>query len=378
MSKTSAQQISDGRLTISIALATYNGSKFVEAQLRSLAEQSYLPAEIVVTDDGSTDDTLERIAAFATTAPFPIHIHRNEGKLGYRKNFLKAASLCTSDIVAFCDQDDIWHTDKLHRVAAAFADSEVQLVCHNASVVDKEGNFIRPMHPENAYAARLEAMDGSPWEFLFGFTISFRRRLIAFLSLHEGSSDPNHQGELLGHDQWVTLLASAFGRKIYIDAPLVDYRQHGNNTFGVDRDGGQPLLERMHLKIEDRAAFFGRLRRVSQINAKIIGQIATFQDVTPAEASRCLQAAERWESLSELYSLRAKAYSEPSIFQRIASVSRLKTAGAYGDKGIWSYGKKAFARDILLGVLAGPLITRLGAKPSNYDSSLRALIPLAS
>ncbi len=362
--------------TTSIALATYNGSKFIEAQLQSLADQEHLPAEIVVTDDGSTDDTLHRITTFAKNAPFPIHIHRNEHKLGYRKNFLKAASFCTSEIVAFCDQDDYWRPNKLSRVAEAFRDPEVLLVSHNAAVVDATGNFIRPLNPENAFPTCINAMDGSPWEFPFGFTTSFRARLIAFLPLHETSRDPYHADELLGHDQWVTLLASALGRKIYIEDFLVDYRLHGANTFGVATDGGQSLLERLHLKIEDRSDVFGRLKHAAWVNANIMTRIAAFKDISHDASRRAAEAAARWQNLSELYDLRTRAYTAPSIFERFGAVSRLVAMNGYNEAGIWSFGWKSHARDLLLGGLAGPLITRLGAKKSDRDAGLHALSSL--
>ena len=364
--------------TISIALATYNGSKFIEAQLQSLADQDHLPIEIVITDDGSTDDTLDRIATFARTAPFPIHIHRNDDKLGYRKNFLKAAALCTAEIVAFCDQDDHWRPNKLNRVAEAFRDPEVFLVSHNAAVVDATGNFIRPLNPEKAFPASIDAMDGSPWEFPFGFTTSFRSSLMAFLPLHETSLDPYHAGELLGHDQWVTLLASALGRKVYIEDFLVDYRLHGANTFGVSTEGGQSLFERLHLKIEDRSDVFGRLKRAARVNTTILARVAASKGIAKIDARRATQAAERWQSLSELYELRTRAYTVGSIFERFGAVSRLAALNGYNDTGVWSFGRKSQARDLLLGVLAGPLITQLGAKKSDRDAGLRALSPLPS
>ena len=69
---------------ISVAMATFNGSRFIEAQLRSLASQTDLPAELVVVDDGSHDDTLTKVVEFSETAPFPVRIHRNRVRLGYR------------------------------------------------------------------------------------------------------------------------------------------------------------------------------------------------------------------------------------------------------------------------------------------------------
>src|SRR5882757_11091931 len=111
--------------TISIAMATYNGGKYIRQQLDSFAAQTMLPSELIVTDDGSSDNTLEIIAEFVATAPFPVRVERNEKNLGYRANFMKAASLCKGDLISFSDQDDIWLPQKLEKCAAPFANDDV-------------------------------------------------------------------------------------------------------------------------------------------------------------------------------------------------------------------------------------------------------------
>ena len=81
-------------MKISIAMATYNGAKYIRDQLDTLGRQTLPPVELVVTDDGSTDATLSIVEAFSAVAPFPVRIIRNTNRLGYEENFLKAASLC--------------------------------------------------------------------------------------------------------------------------------------------------------------------------------------------------------------------------------------------------------------------------------------------
>src|SRR5690242_1811791 len=100
-------------ISVSVAMATCNGQKFIREQLDSLATQCYLPSELVITDDASSDKTVAIAEQFAKAAPFTVHIHRHDNRMGYRTNFMRAASLCTSDLIAFCDQDDIWAPQKL-------------------------------------------------------------------------------------------------------------------------------------------------------------------------------------------------------------------------------------------------------------------------
>ena len=94
--------------TVSVVMATYNGAAFIDEQLRSLAAQTVLPSELVVSDDGSTDGTLVHVERFAEVAPFPVLVLRNTEPLGYGENFLRAARLATGDCIALCDQDDVW------------------------------------------------------------------------------------------------------------------------------------------------------------------------------------------------------------------------------------------------------------------------------
>jgi glycosyltransferase involved in cell wall biosynthesis len=127
---------------ISIAMTTYNGERFLEEQLRSLTEQTKLPNELVVCDDGSTDRTPEILAQFAKGASFPVKIVINNHRLGWRENFLKAASLCSSDYIAFCDQDDIWLKEKLAVVESHLRRNQCMLLQHGFRLINHAGNVI--------------------------------------------------------------------------------------------------------------------------------------------------------------------------------------------------------------------------------------------
>ena len=85
----------------SVALCTYNGERFLQIQLDSLAAQTILPGELLICDDASTDDTLQILDNFSKTSPFPVRIFSNKINLGYVKNFEQAISLCTNEII-FC------------------------------------------------------------------------------------------------------------------------------------------------------------------------------------------------------------------------------------------------------------------------------------
>jgi glycosyltransferase involved in cell wall biosynthesis len=97
-------------------MTAFNGSKYIKEQLHSFAIQTRLPDEVVVCDDLSSDDTFEILDNFSRTAPFKMILVRNEKNLGYSKNFEKALTLCSGDLIFLSDQDDIWYEEKIARM----------------------------------------------------------------------------------------------------------------------------------------------------------------------------------------------------------------------------------------------------------------------
>lgn len=91
---------------ISIVMATYNGGRFLKEQLNSLCKQTRIPDEVIVVDDGSTDNTLAILEEFSKVLNLSIHINTNH--LGVNGNFEKGLNLCSGDYIMFCDQDDYW------------------------------------------------------------------------------------------------------------------------------------------------------------------------------------------------------------------------------------------------------------------------------
>jgi hypothetical protein len=130
-------------MDISIAMCTYNGSRFLETQLHSISRQLKLPLELVICDDGSSDDTSEIVQRFAATVPFAVRFHRNAGTLGSTKNFEQAMKLCRGEVIALCDQDDLWEPEKLSVMAAVLeAEPAIVGVFSNARLIDGDGSAL--------------------------------------------------------------------------------------------------------------------------------------------------------------------------------------------------------------------------------------------
>lgn len=202
---------------ISIAMATFNGGTYLRPQLQSLAEQTLLPNELVICDDGSSDDTLVEVERFARAAPFTVRVMRNIARLGYARNFEKALSLCTGDLVFLCDQDDYWLPSKVLRIVELFAAMpDVQVIQSDMHLADKD------LHLSGR--TQLEAIRslGFPEDlFITGCGTAIRSSwLQVALPLPP----------LAAHDDWISRLAIAVGLRYLLREPLQYYRRHDNNT----------------------------------------------------------------------------------------------------------------------------------------------------
>lgn len=118
----------------SVIIATYNGTKFIEEQFDSILAQSVQPDEVVITDDGSKDNTREVVQRYIDEHELnrTWHLHVNEKNKGYARNFLDGAMLTTGDIVFFCDQDDIWTSDRVRKMSEVMEKNpKINLLCSN-------------------------------------------------------------------------------------------------------------------------------------------------------------------------------------------------------------------------------------------------------
>lgn len=217
--------------TISVAMATYNGGVYLQDQLDSLAEQECSPLEVVITDDGSKDDTVSLINSFVLHAPFPVRLEQNSENLGYGRNFLKAAAMCKGRHVAFCDQDDVWLPQKLRQVSAVLAKNDYDLVVHSAKVVDRSLNSLGVNFPDIESSRPLRFDETRVGRFWPGFTLTVSQSLLQMLESEIGQT-PTSYDQKFAHDEFICELAYK-QRSIYmISEPLALYRQHGNNLIG--------------------------------------------------------------------------------------------------------------------------------------------------
>jgi glycosyltransferase involved in cell wall biosynthesis len=214
-------------------MCTYNGAAFLRAQLESILAQSRRPDEIVICDDGSTDETESVVKEFA-----PIVFHRNEKNLGAVKNFERAIGLCTGDIITLSDQDDVWREDKLQRIEEAFRMTPTAgLVFSEAEIVDENLTSLnRRMWNEvdfNAHKRKLVAQGRALDVLITGWTVT--GATMAFRSEYKKLALPIPIDIPMIHDGWIALSVAAVSDVIAIDEPLIKYRQHEGQQIGAPK-----------------------------------------------------------------------------------------------------------------------------------------------
>ena len=225
-------------LKVSVALAVYNGEQYITALLQSLKDQIRKPDEVIIVDDRSTDSSVSLVKKFIEENSLDWRLVENKENLGYRKNFRKAISLSSGDVIFLCDQDDIWCEDKIESITGIFAQhSNILAVNSSFTVIDGDGHHDpltekrgtdnygmlskKLKHPFAAInLAAIFHRNISP-----GCTMAVRRELADdYVRLTKCE---------LPHDYELNLLAAAQRSLYFYNVPLIKYRIHSSNTIGL-------------------------------------------------------------------------------------------------------------------------------------------------
>lgn len=203
---------------ISIAMASYNGGKYLQRQLDSFIFQTRRPDELIICDDCSSDDTLGVLERFKSMAPFNVHIYQNDTNLGFTKNFQKALSKCSGDLIFLSDQDDIWFPEKIAVVTQFFCENPtVLLAIHDGRHVDDQ----LVSHGARTLSQVLAAY-GSLDSVVTGALSVVRTELLAIaLPIPAG---------VVGHDAWLHNIAKLIDARCVIDRELQLIVRHDSNT----------------------------------------------------------------------------------------------------------------------------------------------------
>lgn len=226
-----------GILSSSVVVCTYNGERFLGAQLDSLLAQSCRPGEILIYDDASTDASVDIARDFidrAQRAGIDARLMVQPANIGFVANFSAALAAASGEVVLPCDQDDIWYPDKLATLLPMFATRpSLSLVFTNARLVDARGDTLGHTLFDALVLSPAEIASihrGDAFDVLVrrsaatGATVALRRTLLDQVL-------PIAMGWI--HDEWLAIGAAAIGEVDLVERPLIDYRQHGGNQVGM-------------------------------------------------------------------------------------------------------------------------------------------------
>lgn len=321
-------------MRISVALCTYNGEKYLPQQLDSLLRQERVPDQIVIRDDVSGDGTWRLLEAFVSQAHecgIEVDLRRNENNLGYVRNFEQAIAAANGELVFLCDQDDVWHADKICRMEEEFERRHRLVLLHtDARLVD--GN-----DTDLGYGL-FDAIGMTPMEFADehagrAFEVLLRRNTVTGATVAVRSDvlknvPPAPDGWV--HDEWLAMALGLAGEVDCLQWKSIDYRQHGSNQIGVRR---YSLYDRVaRTGMPKREFMESRLRCLRALQEKLnAGELAG----TPEQVDRVVDRVAH---------ARLRAQLPDGAMKRMAGVLKEAMTGRYMR---YSSGMRSIVSDLL-------------------------------
>ena len=312
-------------MKVNILLSTYNGERFLREQVESIQAQTFTDWQLLIRDDGSSDSTREIIRDLVAQDSRISFINAdNATNLGVIKSFHTLLTYEKADYYLFSDQDDIWLPDK---IATQLAEAQQQeqalplMVYTDLKVVNQD---LEVQH-ESMIRTQSEHANTELLQELTENTVTGGVALInhALAQLWTGQ-EPN---SILMHDWYLALLATAFGKLIYIDQPMELYRQHDSNVLGA-----RTLKKRMQNWIRPQTLFakYWKLIGDSQTQAKNLLEM----DLTPKQKELIEQFVTIMEVpfLERLRRLRTYGYRKNRTFHTLVFMTLILTKFAYKEK----------------------------------------------
>ncbi|MBK2025264.1 glycosyltransferase family 2 protein [Francisella philomiragia] len=221
-------------MTISVCIATYNGEKYIKKQLDSILVQLGSNDEVIISDDGSTDNTLQIVKSINN----PMVKIFNGPRKGYVKNFEFALSKASGEYIFLCDQDDIWKKNKIQTTLPYFNDYD--LIVSDANIIDSNSHVINNSFYK-VNGSRKGLLKNIVKNSYLGCTMAFNRKVLN-MSIPFPKDIPTH-------DWWIGMLAEINGKTIFINDKLVSYRRHDNNTSHAGGKSTYSLIRKIIFRI---------------------------------------------------------------------------------------------------------------------------------
>lgn len=214
---------------VSVVMATYNGEKYVVKQLESIYNQTRRPDEVVICDDGSTDNTVSLVKDFILSKGLENwSIEVNSPNLGWKANFYKATSLASGDIIFFSDQDDIWNEGKIEMMSKLMIEKKMGALYATKTIIDSEGKIMAGRQEKTKYTGDITRIELSPSFYevkTLGCCMCINSD-IANIYRKVGYDEGDHDSQC---GRLAVLCSSLW----YLDLPVINYRIHSTNSSGI-------------------------------------------------------------------------------------------------------------------------------------------------
>ncbi len=326
---------------VSVVMATCNGERYLSEQLESISRQSLRPYELVVSDDASTDRTVDLLRKFSETASFPVRIFCNQKRVGYRENFLQCARNAHCELIAYSDQDDRWLPEKLELCAREFIDPSVMLVAHEVNIADETLKPSGKKYYDWKKSQKVQRLEGDIWFNSLGFTQTFRRSLVSLAAGIALPYDHTCPNERLAHDQLTSFMAFLCGDTVYLARPLALYRRHPKTETQSGKVAKPTFREKIRVALATgQADYVRRAEYCAQRAAFVDSMLGRHESVDLRDAVALLRRME------DRFRVRASMYAEAHMREKIAIFAKLWRDRSYSGQG--GFGSKALLKDLVL------------------------------
>lgn len=322
----------ESHFKISIAMATFNGDEYLQEQLDSFVCQGRLPDEVVVCDDGSTDNTLKILEAFNKASPFDVIVIKNSQNLGYTKNFEKALSLCSGQLIFLSDQDDVWFPTKIATVEQAFLENpDKLLIIHDGELVDET-----LVSHGATKRGQIIAGYGSDDSFITGALTAVRQDFLTYaLPIPDG---------IVGHDGWLYNIAQLLGQRLVLHQSLQYIRRHTSNTSAWVASSVKPINRLSVAKSQFSTALANSYQDRLLYNSALIERLHLIGDLAEEKISKGL--IRQWDEClhrERKAILNREELISRNFVQRKIMALRMLACGDYDHFN----GLKSFMRDLI-------------------------------
>ena len=243
-------------MKISVCIATYNGEKFIREQLDSILSQIGNEDEIIISDDGSTDDTQNIILSFGDprikiVGHKSLSTVKNQPAI-YRvtRNFENALLNTSGDIIFLSDQDDLWEETKVQEILKIFEIKKTNLVIHDALLINEQNEIIG-----DSYFQLLNSRPGLAKNI---FKNSYLGCCMVFEKDVLKSAFPFPEN-LIAHDIWLGLIAESAGKVLFTDRKLIRYRRHDSTVTTSANKSKNTFLFKISYRVQFLFQYFSRI-----------------------------------------------------------------------------------------------------------------------